>query len=130
MISLEHARLNEAHCDQAWDGSFDQTELISEVVCGQGWMSERYVKAIAGFYGVTDAKRLKEWVRQHRTGDEGLKGLIEAVDPEWGLLWSCGLNQVFGEAAMKALSARMRAVAVATVFENRSVNANELALAA
>ncbi len=130
LISHEHARLNEAHCDQAWDGSFDQTELISEVVCGQGWMSERYVKAIAGFYGVTDAKRLKEWVRQHRTGDEGLKGLIEAVDPEWGLLWSCGLNQVFGEAAMKALSARMRAVAVSTVFENRSVNADELALAA
>ncbi|WP_194713041.1 hypothetical protein [Noviherbaspirillum soli] len=129
-ISHEHARLIEAHSDQAWDGSFDQTEMISEVVCGQGWMSERYVKAIAGFYGVTDAKRLKEWVRQHRTGDEGLKELIEEVDPEWGLLWTCGLNQVFGEAALKALSARMRAVAVATVFEDSAVEADELALAA
>jgi hypothetical protein len=129
-IGHEHARLIEAHSDQAWDGSFDQTEIISEVVCGQAWMSERYVKAIAGFYGVTDAKRLKEWVRQHRTGEEGLKELIEDVDPEWGLLWTCGLNQVFGEAAMKALSARMRAVAVATVFEDSAVDADELALAA
>lgn len=129
-ISHEHARLIEAHSDQAWDGSFDQTEMISEVVCGQGWMSERYVKAIAGFYGVTDAKRLKEWVRQHRTGDEGLRELIEEVDPEWGVLWTCGLNEVFGEAALKALSARMRAVAVATVFEDSAVEADELALAA
>jgi hypothetical protein len=40
------------------------------------------------------------------------------------------LNQVFGEAAMKGLSARMRAVAVATVFENSAVDADELALAA
>jgi hypothetical protein len=55
-IGHEHARLIEAHSDQAWDGSFDQTEMISEVVCGQAWMSERYVNAIAGFYGVTDAK--------------------------------------------------------------------------
>jgi hypothetical protein len=43
---------------------------------------------------------------------------------------TCGLNQVFGEAAMKALSARMRAVAVATVFEDSAVDADELALAA
>lgn len=129
-ISHEHARLIEAHSDQAWDGAFDQTEMISEVVCEPGWMSERQVKALAGFYGVTEAQTLKEWVMQHRTGDEGLKDLIEAVDPECSLLWACGLNQVFGEAAMKGLSARMRAVAVATVFEESAVDADELALAA
>lgn len=129
-ISHEHARLIEAHSDQAWDGTFDQTEMISEVVCGPGWMSERQVKALAGFYGVTEAQTLKEWVRQHRSGDEGLKDLIEAVDPDCSLLWACGLNQVFGESAIKGLSARMRAVAVATVFKDRAVDADELALAA
>lgn len=129
-ISQEHGRLIEERVDEAWEGSFDPTELMYEVVCGRGWMTERSVKAIASFYGVHEPKAVRQWVRTHRTGTEGLRDLVDAIDPEWSMLWACGLHHVFGEAALKALSARMRAVAVATVFDDSEQHDNALALAA
>jgi transcriptional regulator of met regulon len=116
-IGEEQKRLvEERQYDVMRDGPYDETELIYEVLHQNAWLPKGTVKALATFYGVTDPKLVNGWVKAHREGEGALAPLVEQVDPEATLLMGYGLARVFGEAAMKDLSARMRAVAVETVF--------------
>jgi hypothetical protein len=116
-ISYEHGKQIEAHKDEVWErGQYDETELVQAVRMHHGWMTEKNVRRLAAFYGVTDTRCAAQWVKAHRTGEGALSPLIDAVDPECTLLWSFGIGTVFREDAEKHLSARMRAKAVTAVF--------------
>lgn len=116
-ISYEHGKQIEAHKDEVWErGQYDETELVQAVRMDHGWMTEKNVRRLAAFYGVTDTRCAAQWVKAHRTGEGALSPLIDAVDPECTLLWSFGIGTVFREDEEKHLSARMRAKAVTAVF--------------
>lgn len=114
-ICDEQTRLITENEGAIWQGQYDDTELIADVLDGCGWLSPGRVKALAQFYGITKPAEVKKWIAQHQKC-EGLRPLIEERDPEGDLLWQVGLRSVFGELANDHLSARMRGVAVANVF--------------
>lgn len=120
-IGEEQKRLVEERQDDVMrDGPFDETELLYEVLHQNDWLTKGTIKALAAFYGVTDPKQVNGWVKAHREGEGALAPLIEEVDPEAMFLMAYGLARVFGEAAIRDLSARMRAVAVEAVFTEPS----------
>lgn len=114
LISHEHSKLIEEYEGQHFTESYDDTELIFEVCSGTSWMSKPEIEALAKFYGVTDKKQVREWIRAHN--DEGLQDSIDVLDPEGMMLYQAGLDHVFGVAAVKHLFARLRTDAVATAF--------------
>lgn len=98
----------------AWE-IYDETELIYSVYNEANWMTRRQVIALAEFFKIFHPTiKPPRWVSHHAR--EALGELIETLDPEGTLLWQYGLRSVFGEEAMKELSARMRANAVEQVF--------------
>lgn len=116
-ISVCHHNLVEENASGALsEGMFDATELVHEVLYGSNWMSVRCIEALLRFYGIEGKSQLRTWLNAHRQGESGLSALIEEINPEAMRLWSFGLHEVFGGAAIKALSARMRAQAVSKVI--------------
>jgi hypothetical protein len=115
-VSFKHAELREEYDGTEWTGSFDDTELICDMLDQCGMLTKRQVELLAKAYGVTDRSTVLQWVKAHKSGP-GLRDLLEELDPELDWLWHYALRATLGDAAKKALSARLRAVAVAEVFD-------------
>lgn len=115
-ISQIQAEMIAANEGCIWEGTFDDTELLFDVLHTNRWMTGPQVKALASFYGVCTTREQRQWINQHREGEGALAPLIEERDPEAMRLVEYGLNRVFRGAAEAHLSARLRAVAVAEVF--------------
>lgn len=115
-ISHEQKGMIEENAGGIWEGLYDSTELLSEIINQPGWMNKTQVTALAKFYGVTERKIVKQWIRTHAEDENGLRDLIDPLDPDGMLLWSMGIPTVFHTNASKHLSARMRAHAVERVF--------------
>ncbi|MBK4738741.1 hypothetical protein [Noviherbaspirillum pedocola] len=102
--------------DHVWQGAFEETELIYQVINEPGWMSRPQIKALAHFYGIRDAAVVNSWIRAHDERDDGLCSVLNTVDPEANLLWTFGLHDVFFSYAKEEMSALLRAHAVAELL--------------
>lgn len=115
-ITYEHATLIEEHEGEEWSGMFDDTELPFAVVNTPGWMTAPQVTALAKAFGVSSTVEIRKWIKTHKFNPEGLKDLIDQVDPEGVILTAYAIPAALGTAARDHLSARLRAAAVERVF--------------
>jgi hypothetical protein len=115
-VSYRHAELREEFDGTEWTGPYDDTEIICDMLDQRNILTRPQVELLAKAYGITDRATILKWVKAHKSG-EGLRSLLEELDPELDWLWHFALRATLGDAAKKALSARLRAVAVADVFD-------------
>lgn len=119
-LSQAQTALIEQHADEIWEGEYDDTELIYQVLHDNAWMTKPQVTALAHFYGIRDEAVIRSWIDAHKHGEEALSPVIERLDPEANLLWATGLNDVFRKYAEKHLSARLRVDAIVSVFSEEA----------
>ncbi|NEX60148.1 hypothetical protein [Noviherbaspirillum galbum] len=115
-VSYRHAELRDEFDGTEWSGPFDDTEIICDLLDQRNMLTKRQVEMLAQAYGITDRATVLQWIKAHKSGN-GLRELLEEIDPELDWLWHYALRASLGEAAKKALSARLRAVAVSDVFD-------------
>lgn len=113
-VSNLHAELREDAEGDIWCGEWDDTELVLQILDATSWLTKPQVKAIAAFYGVHTPAKQSRWVNAHKS--EGLRTLIEELDPECAMLYAYGISAALSGAATKGLSAKLRSKAVAQVF--------------